>query len=173
MHGLVKAGTERKGGVMRKSLPGKEVLLLMLMITAAWLLANHGPYFTRQVVGRLEQRVHSTQAKLSAVNGLLRSATPRFAGYAADVLLGAGVLVALLFLQLLVSTPLALFKLHRRVSRIENQLGELREELKRSGQIMEASLALQQRPHGSVDSWLDPAPSTTSLTGISPSPQGD
>jgi hypothetical protein len=158
---------------MRKWLPGKEVLLLILLVAVAWLLATNGKQFVRKVNSRMEQRVEDAQANLSAVRELLRTAAPRAAEYTADFVLGAGAVAFLLFLQLLVTTPLGLLKLHRRVRGIERQLAELGEGLKRNNQMMEGTLALRHRAEPLPEPWLDPAPRPSSPTDMFRDSQGD
>ncbi len=158
---------------MRNRFPVKEVLLLAGLMGLAWLVGTRGHNFAHRVGAGLKERGRDARAEASAVEVLLHSATPRLASYAADAVIGAGLMVLLLFLQSLITTPFALFKLHRRMRRIENQLRELREAMEREAEIFPPSAPLPSRAVPEGESWLGSSPAGSPLTNVWPDTPAD
>ncbi len=156
---------------MRNRFPGKGVWVGGL-VALLWVALARGRGFLLHVGWRVEQRTRDTEAEFSAVEGLLRSAAPQFVHYAADALIGAGALLGLLFLQLLVTTPFALLKLDRRGRKIEAELAALREELKRNRETA-ATTALRERATPAAEPWLASAPGEPRMKGAASKAQAD
>ncbi|MBZ5542744.1 MAG: hypothetical protein LAO07_03580 [Acidobacteriia bacterium] len=151
---------------MRDFFSNKGIFLFILLSVFAVISFSESRSFTPMVGVRVRERVRDVRSNLDLAASFLRSVAPRLADLAANLAVGAGVLVALLFIQLLVSAPLGLYSLHRKVRSLDQQLVNMRLEMQEMNRLLQANLPPRLRNATPGDSWAGNYPSARP-----PSPQ--
>lgn len=119
----------------------KKVLIGVLLFVLFIIVAPQANSLLHLTTGRLHAKAQGARDDLSALWRFADIASPPVANFVANLTLGIGIVLALLFINLLVFTPWSLLALHRKVGMLENQVVALRQEIQNGRQPREASVA--------------------------------